>query len=220
VSVIAATDAVTYQVTAEIPVGRMPRGVAVSPDGSKLYVANERSDTVSAIATATNAVTATIPVGRQPFGAAVSPDGSNIYVTNKGSDTVSVIAEATNTVTATIPVGHSPAGVTVTPDGSKAYVVNEGSGSVSVIATATNTVIPTGTSLTGLEHPVSFGVFIGPSQQRFTLAFAGTPGFSNCIGQSIAALDRQFGGLNAAAAALGFDDIRSLENAVLAFCRG
>ena len=50
-------------------------------------------------------------------------------------------------------------------------------------------------------------------------SFAGTPGFSNCQGQSIAALDRQYSGRNAAAAALGFPDVQALENSVLAFCQ-
>ena len=50
-------------------------------------------------------------------------------------------------------------------------------------------------------------------------SFAGTPGFSNCEGQSIAALDRQYGGRNAAAAALGFPDVQVLEKSVLAFCQ-
>jgi len=204
---------------ADIPVGGGPLGLA-SQDRNKVYVANERTGTLSVI-TATDAVTykltATIGIGREPRGVAVSPDGSKLYVTNTGSDDVSVIATATNTVTATILVGHSPKGVAVTPDGSKLYVVNEGSGSVSAIDTKINTVIPTGARLTGLERPVSFGVFIGPApaQQRFT----GTPGFSNCEGQSIAALDRQFRGRNAAAGALGFPDVQALENAVQAFCR-
>ena len=204
---------------ADIPVGGGPLGLA-SQDRNKVYVANERTGTLSVI-TATDAVTykltATIGIGREPRGVAVSPDGSKLYVTNTGSDDVSVIATATNTVTATILVGHSPKGVAVTPDGSKLYVVNEGSGSVSAIDTKTNTVIPTGARLTGLERLVSFGVFIGPApaQQRFT----GTPGFSNCEGQSIAALDRQFRGRNAAAGALGFPDVQALENAVQAFCR-
>jgi YVTN family beta-propeller protein len=145
---------------------------------------------------------------------AVSPDGSKVYVVNEGSGSVSVIDTATNTVT-TIPVGQSPKGVAVTPDGSKVYVVNEGSSSVSVIDTATNTVIPTGTSLTGLDRPVSFGAFIGPGPPRFI----GTPGFSNCVGQSIAAVDQKFGGRNSAAADLGFPDARALENAIVAFCQ-
>ena len=37
-----------------------PSGVAVSPDGSKVYVTNVGTNTVSVIDTATNAVTATI----------------------------------------------------------------------------------------------------------------------------------------------------------------
>jgi len=48
---------------------------------------------------------------------------------------------------------------------------------------------------------------------------AGTPGFSNCHGQSVAALAQQFGGLNAAAAALGFPSVQALQDAIRAFCR-
>jgi hypothetical protein len=50
--------------------------------------------------------------------------------------------------------------------------------------------------------------------------FAGTPGTSNCYGQSVSAEARQFGGLNAAAAALGFSNVNELQNAILAFCGG
>ena len=37
-----------------IPVGMVPIGLAVTPDGSKVYVANNGSSTVSVIATASN----------------------------------------------------------------------------------------------------------------------------------------------------------------------
>ena len=70
--------------------------MAVTPDGSKVYVANRGNNTVSVI-DATNTVIATIPVGLAPFGVAVTPDGSKVYVTNL-NNTVSVIATATNTV--------------------------------------------------------------------------------------------------------------------------
>ena len=53
-------------VTATIPVGIFPTGVAVSPDGSTVYVANFIDETVSVIATATNTVTAAITVGSGP----------------------------------------------------------------------------------------------------------------------------------------------------------
>ncbi len=57
-------DTATNTVIATIPVGVQPAGVAVSADGSKVYVANHRqAGTVSVIDTATNTVTATIPFG-------------------------------------------------------------------------------------------------------------------------------------------------------------
>jgi YVTN family beta-propeller protein len=123
---------------------------------------------------------------------------------------VSVIATATNTVVATIAVGIEASGVAVTPDSNKVYVVNTRDNTVSVIVTETNTVtatIPVG------SNPVAFGVFIQPR-------FAGTPGKANCYGQSVSALARQFGGLDAAAAALGFSGVKALQNAILAFCAG
>jgi YVTN family beta-propeller protein len=188
--------------------------VAVSPDGSKVYVSNSQSNTVSVIDTAKNMVIASIAaVGPpSPVGVAVSPDGSKVYVTNQSSgiSTVSVIDTSTNTVTATIPVGIEASGVAVTPDGSKVYVVNTHDNTLSVIATERNTVtatIPVG------RNPVAFGIFIQPR-------FAGTPGRSSCHGQSISALVNVFGGLNAAAVALGFSSVSALQNAIMAYCGG
>jgi YVTN family beta-propeller protein len=58
-----------------IPVGSGPYGVAVTPDGSKVYVVNSGDNTVSAIDTATNMVVAVLPVGENPtaFGVFIQP---------------------------------------------------------------------------------------------------------------------------------------------------
>jgi uncharacterized repeat protein (TIGR03803 family) len=48
--------------------------------------------------------------------------------------------------------------------------------------------------------------------------FAGTPGRPNCHGRSVGALARQYGGLNNAAAALGYPSVRALQKAILEFC--
>ena len=80
----------------------------VLPDGSAVYVANDRDGTVSVIDTGSNTVTATIPVGEGPWYPVVLPDGSAVYVPNHGDGTVSVIDTATNTVTATIRVSSGP----------------------------------------------------------------------------------------------------------------
>ena len=49
---------------------------------------------------------------------------------------------------------------------------------------------------------------------------AGTPGKANCHSQSVSVLVRQFGGLNNAAAALGFPSVQALQDAIRAFCEG
>jgi YVTN family beta-propeller protein len=164
------------------------------------------------IATASDTVIATIPVGNEPYEVAVSPDGGKVYVSGLTSNTVSVIDTTTEMVINTIPVGIFPIGVAVTPDGGKLYVANEFDSTVSVIATATDKVIATIPVGSG---PWAFGVFIQPAPR-----FAGTPGKENCYGKSVSALVRQYHGLNAAAAALGFSSVRSLQNAILEFCEG
>ena len=51
-------------VSARIPVGRAPKGLALSPDGKRLYVANRMDDTISVVDTAAHRATSTIALGR------------------------------------------------------------------------------------------------------------------------------------------------------------
>ena len=67
-------------------------GVAVSPDGTLLYVT--RDTTVSVLDVATKTVVATVPVGTAPMGVAVGSDGA-ASVANRGSNTASVISLVT-----------------------------------------------------------------------------------------------------------------------------
>ena len=60
---VSVIDTVNNTVTAIVPVGIAPLGVAVTPDGKKVYVTNPKSDNVSVIDTATNKVTATVNSG-------------------------------------------------------------------------------------------------------------------------------------------------------------
>ena len=85
----------TNTVTATIPVGITPDGIAVNPTGTDVYVANLHSNTLSVINPTSNTVTNTIPVGNLPADVAVSPTGpevGDVYVTNGGDNTVSVIS--------------------------------------------------------------------------------------------------------------------------------
>jgi len=109
VGVVSVIDAVANAVIATVVVGFLPFEVAVTPDGSKVYVANSGSNNVAVIETMTNAVIAKVPVGLGAAGVAVTPDGSKVYVANEGSNTVSIIDTTTNTVIGPpIPVGDQP----------------------------------------------------------------------------------------------------------------
>jgi YVTN family beta-propeller protein len=133
---VSVIDMASNTAVAMVPVGSLPFGVAVAPDGKHVYVANFNDGTVSVIDTASNTVVATVPGGAGLRGVAITPDGTRAYVANVFSNNVSVIATASNTVVATVAVGDEPEGVAVTPDGTRAYVTNFGSNNVSVIATA------------------------------------------------------------------------------------
>jgi len=124
-----------------ITVGLRPGALAITSDGSRVYVTNSFDSTFTVINTATDAVidtiTNTIRVGQQddpqfkPAGIAIA--GSRGYVANSDSDTVSVIDLSKNEVVAAIDVGTRPLVVATTPDGSKVYVTNLLSNNVSVI---------------------------------------------------------------------------------------
>ncbi len=125
-----------------IPVGDGPVSVAVTPNGSHVYVTNYADDTVSVIQTSDNTVVDTISVGNGPYAIAVTPNGSYVYVANS-YDTVSVIQTSDNTVVDTIPLGELPRCVAVTPNGSYVYVTIGNEDTVSVIQTSDNTVVDT-----------------------------------------------------------------------------
>ena len=95
-----AAPACTGTVTATIPVGRDPEGVAVDPYTDMIYVTNFGSGSVSVINGAKNTVIATIGgVGLNPNSVAVWDATNTVYVGSYMSSVVDVIGGATNTTT-------------------------------------------------------------------------------------------------------------------------
>jgi DNA-binding beta-propeller fold protein YncE len=87
---VGAGGTLTPKLLAKVPTGRGPLGIAVSPDGKSVYVANSLEATVSqydvgAGGALTAKTPATVATGIAPLAldeVAVSPDGTSVYVTD------------------------------------------------------------------------------------------------------------------------------------------
>ncbi len=138
---IAVVSVADRRVLRVLPGGSDPEQFDISPDGKRLYIANEDAHTMTVLDIKTGAIIKTIPVGREPEGVTVSPDGRLAYITSETDHSVSVIDAATLTVKATIKVGIRPRSIAFSPDGKRAYVSGEFDRSVSEINVATSKVL-------------------------------------------------------------------------------
>ena len=108
----------------------MASGVAVTPDGKTILVADRDDNAVSIIDVASFQRKGTIQVGRHPFGIIVDPAGVRAYTADVESDSVSVIDIAGRRVIATLKTGSRP--YTVALAGGRIFVANQHADSVSV----------------------------------------------------------------------------------------
>jgi YVTN family beta-propeller protein len=123
-------DMDTLAIDQVIPVGLVPKYVAVTPDGAKVLVSNWCSWDLTVIDVATAKVVATVPLQATPRGIAVTPDSSTAYVTIMGGSTLAQVDLATNTVVRSIQVGSNPRHVVLDPAGTTAYVSLNSGGQV------------------------------------------------------------------------------------------
>lgn len=141
---------VADQVIATVPAGTFPMNVIASPDGSKIYVANQNSSNISVINTSNNTVAATIALaaGTKPRGFGISSDSTRLYASDFSSNgRLTTINAISNTIANTANLGSTryPIGVVVTPDNSKALTINNYGSDVSILNTSTFTVANPGT---------------------------------------------------------------------------
>lgn len=121
----------------EVAVGLHPSGMAFSPDGNTLYVANANSDTVSVLNTSVIrpdavAVTATwtakpkagLPFGSAPNALAVSSNGATVYAALGGNNCIAVIDSTRGEVQGLIPTGWYPGDLQVDGETDMLYVAN------------------------------------------------------------------------------------------------
>ncbi|MDQ2882606.1 MAG: bifunctional YncE family protein/alkaline phosphatase family protein [Actinomycetota bacterium] len=129
---------------AGVKINPLPAGIALTPDGQRLLVADQQADALSVVDLATSVVH-TGPAGHRPYAVVASADGHSAYATNQGANTVSVL-DLTGPEPAlqkTITVGTHPNKELASADGRTLYVTNGDSDEISVIDTATAAVTRT-----------------------------------------------------------------------------
>ncbi len=148
-----------------------PYTITINPSGTKAYVTNSNSTTVTVIDVKTNTVTGVINGFDGPSGMAISLDGNFGYVNNYGGPeglgsgngkTIRVVDLNSNSIVGDpIEVGLAPAALDITPDGKFVYVIcyqdgNPGTGTISIIQTSNNTVVePT---IRGFSGPFAISI--------------------------------------------------------------
>lgn len=120
---------------------KTPVNLAISPDGKRLFVVCEHSDSVVVVDTERRAVVAELAVGRRPHAAVVSPDGAGLFVTNRMEGTLAVIDVDSLRVVRQIPIGGDVHGVAVTPSGDHVLVADTARNSIVVVETKTHKVV-------------------------------------------------------------------------------
>lgn len=140
---VQAIDTATDRVVRTAHIGNRPRGVVVSPDGKRLYVAvswwrdgkhpRSGNEAILALDAQTLGIVARYPAGTDPECVAVSPDGQRLYLSNEDAGTATILDVRTTRPRTTLVVGTEPEGVTASPDGKWVYVTAETSNVLTVI---------------------------------------------------------------------------------------
>lgn len=136
-------DTATLAIDQVIPVGSVPKYVAVTPDDSRVLVTNWCTWDMTIVDTATGQPTSTVPLDAYPRGIAVSPDSRTAYVALMGADRVVRVDLTSGAVSSFAATGDAPRHIVISPDGGHVYVSNNKSGTVNKVATATGEIVST-----------------------------------------------------------------------------
>jgi len=116
-----------------------PYKLAVSADGSRLYVIGQESNELLVVDPEAGRLLEKIEVGEKPHTVVLSKDGLSAYVSNQWADNIYKIDLNNHQVTDTLTGGSGPAGMVISPDGKQLYIVNSYSNNLSVLDLETQT---------------------------------------------------------------------------------
>src|SRR5262249_30472415 len=124
---------------------RFPAGIAPSPDGRFLLIAENIADDVAVLDVATRRVVQRIPTEHYPYGVAVAADGS-VFVAAWGGESVSIFRSGSDgrlSPLGRIAVGRHPSAMLLNRKGTLLFVALASVDRVVVVDTKTRRVIRT-----------------------------------------------------------------------------
>jgi YVTN family beta-propeller protein len=116
-----------------IHAGTDPEQLAISNDGTRIYVANEDAAMASVVDVATGNILHKVEVGGEPEGVDLHPSGNVVYVTSEEDNEVFAIDANKATVISRFKTCARPRSTGFLPDGSKAYISCETANAVQVV---------------------------------------------------------------------------------------
>ena len=125
-----------------IKIGRYPRGIAVSADSSKAYVAEMGGSNIHEI-NLNDFSQKLIPVGVNPRAVVLSPDNTKMYVTLNIAGKVAAWDLENNKSLGQVKTGDAARSLAISSDGTALFVVNFKSGTMSKVRTSDLKVLQT-----------------------------------------------------------------------------
>jgi YVTN family beta-propeller protein len=123
------------KVVKTVKIGRYPRGIAISNDSTKAYVAEMGGNRIHVI-NLQDFSTSFIPIGSNPRAIVLSPDNSTMYVTMNLSGRVASWDLVNNKPGKSVRTGEAARSLAISADGSALYVVNFKSDTMSRVRTS------------------------------------------------------------------------------------
>jgi YVTN family beta-propeller protein len=115
-----------------IKIGRYPRGIAVSADSSKAYVAEMGGSNIHEI-NLTDFSKKLIPIGVNPRAIVLSPDNTKLYVTLNIAGKVTAWDLVNKKSLGSVKTGNAARSLAISSDGTALFVVNYKSGTLSKV---------------------------------------------------------------------------------------
>ncbi|HYX24500.1 MAG TPA: YncE family protein, partial [Thermoanaerobaculia bacterium] len=97
-------------------------GLAVSPDGSRLYAVHVLGQTLSAVDLVSGQVTKTVDLPAEAYTTLAAPDGKTLFVSLWGGAKVLLFDAATLALQGEVAVGEHPNAMTLSKDGARLFV--------------------------------------------------------------------------------------------------